>query len=187
MRSIMNLDPSNPPDEQTFSKDDIASIVIGYEEKIHYLQERIRLLQNELFGRKSEKHYPDDHRQLLIFDQSSAESNPDGSDIQKTIVVAEHQRAKRGRKPMPDDLPVVTNGLALCKLHHAAFDQSILGIRPDYIVSIRADIRDETDGPMLKHGLQGLHNTRIVIPKSKRQRPAPELLERRWEQFIASA
>ena len=86
-----------------------------------------------------------------------------------------------------DGLPVVTNGLALCKLHYAAFDQSILGIRPDYIVSIRADIRDETDGPMLKHGLQGLHNTRIVIPKSKRQRPAPELLERRWEQFIAAA
>jgi putative restriction endonuclease len=86
-----------------------------------------------------------------------------------------------------DGLPVVINGLALCKLHHAAFDQSILGIRPDYIVKIRTDIRDETDGPMLKHGLQGLHNKRIVIPKSKRLRPAPELLERRWEQFIAAA
>ncbi len=86
-----------------------------------------------------------------------------------------------------DVLPVVTNGSALCKLHHAAFDQSILGIRPDYIVKIRSDICDETDGPMLKHGLQGLHNTRIVIPKSKRQRPAPELLERRWEKFITAA
>ena len=53
---------------------------------------------------------------------------------------------------------------------HAAFDQYILGIRPDYLVKLRADIRDETDGPMLKHGLQGLHNTRIVIPKSKVQR-----------------
>lgn len=86
-----------------------------------------------------------------------------------------------------DGLPVVQNGLSLCKLHHAAFDQSILGIRPDYIVKIRPDIRDETDGPMLKHGLQGLHNTRIVIPRSKKLHPAPELLERRWEQFIYAA
>jgi putative restriction endonuclease len=84
-------------------------------------------------------------------------------------------------------LPVVQNGLALCKLHHAAFDQFILGIRPDYVVVIRPDIRKETDGPMLKHGLQGLHNTRIVIPKSKKLRPAPELLERRCEQFTVAA
>jgi putative restriction endonuclease len=47
-----------------------------------------------------------------------------------------------------DSLPVVINGLSLCKLLHAAFDQSILGIRPDYIVKIRANIRNETDGPL---------------------------------------
>lgn len=86
-----------------------------------------------------------------------------------------------------DSLPIVKNGMALCKLHHAAFDQSILGIRPDYIVKIRPDIRDETDGPMLIHGLQKLHNARIVIPKIKKLRPAPELLERRWRQFMAAA
>ena len=61
MQASMNLDPSNLPDNRTFSKDELATIVIGYQEKIHYLQERIRLLQNELFGKKSEKRYPDDH------------------------------------------------------------------------------------------------------------------------------
>jgi transposase len=105
MQASMNLDPSNLPDDRTFSKDELATIVIGYQEKIHYLQERIRLLQNELFGKKSEKRYPDDHQQLPIFNQPSAETNADDSGIQKTIVVAEHQRAKRGRKPLPDDLP----------------------------------------------------------------------------------
>jgi transposase len=103
----MNLDPFNLPGDGTFPKDDIASIIIGYQEKIHYLEERIRLLQNELFGRKSEKRYPDDHRQLPIFDQPSTETNADESGIQKTIVIAEHQRTKRGRKPLPDDLPRV--------------------------------------------------------------------------------
>lgn len=31
----------------------------------------------------------------------------------------------------PHGDPVVPNGLTLCKIHHAAFDASILGIRPD--------------------------------------------------------
>ena len=75
-----------------------------------------------------------------------------------------------------DGLPVVKNGLSLCKLHHAAFDKSIIGIRPDYIIAVRKDVRDETDGPMLKHGLQGLHNQRIIIPKTKNLRPSPDLL-----------
>ncbi|MGN6597670.1 MAG: HNH endonuclease, partial [Actinomycetes bacterium] len=41
----------------------------------------------------------------------------------------------------------IRNGLALCKIHHAAFDTGILGIRPDLLVQIRADILEELDGP----------------------------------------
>ena len=53
--------------------------------------------------------------------------------------------------------PVVANGLALCKLHHAAFDRYFLGVRPDYIVQVRDDLLGETDGPTLVHGIQALH------------------------------
>ena len=42
------------------------------------------------------------------------------------------------------------NGLALCKIHHAAYDSRILGVSPDLVVQIRADILDETDGPLLE-------------------------------------
>lgn len=105
MQSDMKSDPTKLPDNCTFSKDEVDSIVNSYQEKIHYLEERIRLLQNELFGRKSEKRYPDDHRQLPIFDQPIDELSPDEGGTQKTIVIAEHQRTKRGRKPLPDDLP----------------------------------------------------------------------------------
>ena len=31
------------------------------------------------------------------------------------------------------------NGLALCKIHHAAYDQNMLGITPDYRVEIATD------------------------------------------------
>ena len=48
--------------------------------------------------------------------------------------------------------PVVSNGLSLCKIHHAAFGNNILGISSDYIAMIRDDILHEKDCPMLKHG-----------------------------------
>jgi putative restriction endonuclease len=79
--------------------------------------------------------------------------------------------------------PVVSNGLALCNLHHAAFDRNILGIRPDYVVEIRTDILDEIDGPMLKHGLQEMHGRKIRIPRQSVHWPNPEALAERYDRF----
>lgn len=78
----------------------------------------------------------------------------------------------------------VVNGLAMCKIHHAAFDRHFLGIRPDYVVEIRHDLLEEVDGPMLKHGLQELHGNRLMtIPAKRRERPEADLLEHKYEQF----
>jgi putative restriction endonuclease len=78
---------------------------------------------------------------------------------------------------------VVTNGLALCKIHHAAYDSNLLGIRPDYVAEVRSDLLSEEDGPMLLHGIQGVHDTAIVVPTVAAQRPDVGALERRYEQF----
>jgi putative restriction endonuclease len=83
----------------------------------------------------------------------------------------------------PEGEPVISNGIALCKLHHAAFDRQFLAIRPDYIVEVRRDILEEQDGPMLLHGLKEMHERKITIPKSQHDRPSPLLLERRYERF----
>ena len=83
----------------------------------------------------------------------------------------------------PGGDPIVRNGIALCKLHHAAFDNFFFGIRPDFVVEVRRDVLKETDGPMLRHGLQGLHNTRLIIPRKLDLQPDPELLSRRWVRF----
>lgn len=88
--------------------------------------------------------------------------------------------------PDSDDRGVasVRNGLALCKIHHAAFDAQILGIRPDHVVQIRSDLLDEIDGPMLQHGLKERHNQRLmVLPAARRERPDPELLEIEYARF----
>ena len=72
----------------------------------------------------------------------------------------------------------------MCKLHHAAFDRNILGIRPDHVVEIRHDVLEEIDGPMLRHGLQDLHGSRLmVLPKRKTEEPDPEFLGMRYEAF----
>jgi len=83
----------------------------------------------------------------------------------------------------PKGGPIVPNGLALCKLHHAAFDGNILGIRPDLRIEIRDDILEEEDGPMLVHGLQGFQNKEILVPRSRELKPSPERLEERYARF----
>lgn len=87
----------------------------------------------------------------------------------------------------PLGVPVVANGLALCKLHHAAFDQDFIGIRPDLVVQIRPDILAEEDGPMLVHGLQGFHERRILVPRLREEQPKPQFLEERFRRFLTAA
>jgi putative restriction endonuclease len=83
----------------------------------------------------------------------------------------------------PRGEPIVPNGLALCRLHHGAFDANILGVRPDLVIEIRADIMEEVDGPMLRHGLQEIAGQRLLVPRSARERPRDDLLEERYELF----
>ncbi len=80
-------------------------------------------------------------------------------------------------------VPAVNNGLALCKIHHAAFDNHLLGIRPDAVVEVRADILEEEDGPMLLHGLKGMHGQALHLPRRMQDRPKREALEFRYRQF----
>ena len=83
--------------------------------------------------------------------------------------------------------PVVPNGLALCKLHHAAYDRMFLSVRPDYIIEVRPTILEEEDGPMLLHGLKGLHGQTIQLPAHPANHPDPERLERRHREFLIVA
>lgn len=77
----------------------------------------------------------------------------------------------------------VTNGLSLCKIHHAAYDANILGIDPNYVVHISEEILVEVDGPMLQHGLKEMHGRNLWVPKSDRSKPDKTRLEQRFEVF----
>lgn len=79
--------------------------------------------------------------------------------------------------------PVVTNGIAMCKIHHAAFDSLLMAVRPDYAIEVRRDILDEDDGPTLRYALQGLHGEHIEVPRQRAARPSRDLLAERYDQF----
>jgi len=84
----------------------------------------------------------------------------------------------------PEGEPVVSNGVALCKLHHAAFDRLFFAIRPDYVIEVRPSILAEHDGPMLVVGLQQIHRKQILLPRHIEERPDRVRLERRFQEFL---
>ena len=84
----------------------------------------------------------------------------------------------------PHGEPIVENGLALCKMHHAAYDKKYLSIRPDYKVVVSEKIMVEIDGPMLKHGLQEMNGRTITLPRQKSSHPDPQRLQERHEEFL---
>jgi putative restriction endonuclease len=83
----------------------------------------------------------------------------------------------------PRGEPVISNGLSLCKIHHAAYDENYLGVRPDFVVEVRPDVKEGTDGPMLMHGIQEMDGTRLQVPGSAILRPDRLRLEERYEEF----
>jgi transposase len=104
----MDLDLKNLADDASLPKDVVISIVdeieVKYQEKIHYLEEQLRLFKNELFGRSSEKRHEQPADQMRLF---NGDDDPSG-DIQTsddTIIIPTHARKKRGRKALPKELP----------------------------------------------------------------------------------
>lgn len=80
--------------------------------------------------------------------------------------------------------PVVTNGLAMCKIHHAAYDQSLMSVDPLYRVVVSPAVRREKDGPMLLHGIQEMHGSPISLPRRPKERPDRDLLHERHSAFL---
>ena len=73
-------------------------------------------------------------------------------------------------------LPIVPNGVAMCAIHHRAFDSNVIGIRPDYVIEVRQDVLEESDGPTLQFALQGVHAMGLTVPAQKTARPDRGLL-----------
>lgn len=82
--------------------------------------------------------------------------------------------------------PVVPNGLSLCKIHHAAYDANLLGVRPNLTIAVAPKLSREADGPMLRHGLQEMADAPLLVPRAAITQPDPERLAIRYDQFLAA-
>jgi putative restriction endonuclease len=102
---------------------------------------------------------------------------------QRELVQAAHIVSDRS----PEGIAAVVNGLALCAIHHLAYDRNLLGIDPQGVVHIAKRLRDEHDGPMLREGLQGFHGAAILKPRRPVDHPDPERLGVRFADFESVA
>jgi len=70
------------------------------------LEDELRLLRHKLFGRRSEQLTAEDLRQASLFDEAEwISEQEEQKHPETTIEVSAHRRRKRGRKPLPVDLP----------------------------------------------------------------------------------
>ncbi len=79
--------------------------------------------------------------------------------------------------------PVISNGLALCSIHHRAFDHNLVGVSPDYEVRISRRLLDDEDGPMLDV-LKTFDRQPIHLPRRTQWKPDRARLATRFERFL---
>jgi len=91
----------------TDNLDELKEIAHRFEVENNILREQVRHLRAKLFGRKTEKHLSiQDSGQALLFDEAEEFSIPEDA-VSEEIEIKSHRRRKRGRRPLPADLPRV--------------------------------------------------------------------------------
>ncbi len=78
--------------------------------------------------------------------------------------------------------PIVSNGIPLSKIHHAAFDAHLIGIDPDYGLHVSDRLLSQRDGSMLE-ALKRLHGGTLHLPGRAKDRPDRDRLALRFERF----
>jgi putative restriction endonuclease len=82
--------------------------------------------------------------------------------------------------------PIVSNGLALCSIHHRAFDHDLVAVSPDYEVRVSERLLHDEDGPMLEL-LKTFDRNSIYVPRRTEWKPDRERLAARYERFLAAS
>ena len=91
-------------------------------------------------------------------------------------IVAAHVKWKQAGGP--DDVP---NGIAMCVLHHRAFDRGVFTIKTDLRLSISADL---VGGSSIHAMFLDLHGKEVRRPHAPQYEPKSEFLEWHHEQVF---
>lgn len=82
-----------------------------------------------------------------------------------------------------DGLPRVSNGLSLCKLHHAAYDRNLLGVTSSGQIVMSGLVTMSVNSDIHRSVLSDFDGEVIVMPADPREQPDRELLGIRFEEF----
>jgi len=82
---------------------------------------------------------------------------------------------------LPEGVPEVRNGLAMCPTHHRAYDQNLVLVTEQYRVEVQRDRLLHASSEATKRTLVDFDGRRIWLPREKQLRPAPEFLRRKKE------
>ena len=144
---------------------------------ISLLQEWKRLLDSQRFGSRSERLAPGQGHLFNEAEVEAAASADDGDDSD-AIAVPAHTRKKRGRRPLPDFLPVTEI------LHDLPEEEKVCALNPDHklveisressdqlkfipaTVEIVRHIRPKYACPTCKEGVKIAPMPKLPIPKS---------------------
>jgi putative restriction endonuclease len=72
-----------------------------------------------------------------------------------------------------------SNGLAMCSLHHEAYDRALIGVRPDYTIVANDDALRRLHRLDRRNGWDGFEDNlrdEIMLPDRAQDRPDPEAL-----------
>lgn len=78
----------------------------------------------------------------------------------------------------------INNGIALSKLHHAAYDRHLIGIDGDLTIHVSEEVMATKDGPLLETSIKGLNGSKLIIPITKKHHPNRDFLALRFEMFL---
>lgn len=77
----------------------------------------------------------------------------------------------------------ISNGIAMTRLHHRAFDANLIGITPDLNIVVSDRLMEKDDGPILS-ALKNLDGQRLIPPYSEKLSPDKNRLAQRYEEFL---
>ena len=79
---------------------------------------------------------------------------------------------------------LVSNGICMSTLHHAAFDAHLIGVDPELGIHVARTVIAANDGPLLA-SLQGLDGSVLKVPEDPLARPDPMFLDWKFARFEA--
>ena len=126
----MKVDASKLPTGVQELQDMICRMAVDHESELHELQdnlqkerneriehqnkaleyfEELQLMRRRLFGRSAERLSEQERKQLWLFNEAEliVSSEEKVEKEEDRVAVRAHTRVKRGRKPLPEDLPRV--------------------------------------------------------------------------------